>query len=347
MKKTILYSFVVAAMLVFTAAPTWGQATKFAQAGMGFLKIDVDARNAAMGGTYLGSLGAANHTFGNPAALAEVEGFEVSASLIDWIADIQMYGIGAAYTVGNIGTFGFNLVVMDYGDLRGTRPWRNGDDPSLRDQGFIDLGNFGVNEFAVGISYSRRISSQFAFGGNLRFAQQDLGNADIINAFTSEIQNVGNSLDNVIFDFGTMYYPGFRDLRFGVSFRNFSNQSDYFDQRFELPLTLDFGLAMDLLQIPADADPETSNSSLTFAMDWVHPRDFEERLHMGLEYGFSDIIFLRTGYKFNYDEEGFTAGLGVNFVAQGGYGVRADYAYSDFGDFFGNVNRFTVSILMQ
>ena len=312
---------------------------------MGFLKIDVDARNAAMGGTYIGSLGSANHTFGNPAALAEVEGFDVSASLVDWIADIQLYGIGAAYTLGNIGTFGFNLVVMDYGDLQRTRPWQAGDDPALRDQGYIDQGTFSVNEFAVGISYARKISTQFAIGGNLRFAQQDLGSVEIINAFTGGTQTIDNSLDNIIFDFGTVYYPGFRDLRFGISFRNFSNQSDYFDQRFELPLTLDFGMAMDLLQLPESA--EASTSSLTFAFDWVHPRDFDERVHLGLEYGFSEILYLRSGYKFNYDEEGFTAGLGVKFVADGGYGVRADYAYSAFGDFFEDVNRFTVSILFQ
>ena len=347
MKKIILRTILSLALIAITALPAWSQATKFAQAGMGFLKIDIDARNAAMGGTYIGSLGTANHTFGNPAAMAEVEGFDVSASLIDWIADIQLYGIGAAYTLGNIGTFGFNLVVMDYGDIRRTRPWQAGDDPALRDQGYIDGGMFTVNEFAVGISYARKISTQFAIGGNLRFAQQDLGNADIINAFTGEIQNVGNSLDNIIFDFGTVYYPGFRDLRFGVSFRNFSNQSDYFDQRFELPLTLDFGVAMDLLQLPQDVDADAMNSSLTFALDWVHPRDFDERLHVGVEYGLSDIVFLRSGYKFNYDEEGFTAGLGVQYVADGGYGIRADYAYSAFGDFFDDVNRFTVSILFQ
>lgn len=331
-------------MALGTTGMATAQATKFAQAGMGFLKIDVDSRVAAMGGTQIGGLGSANMVFSNPAGLATVQGLEVSASLIDWIADIQMYGISAAYELGNIGVFGISLVSMDYGDLRRTRPWQGGDDPSLRDQGFIDQGTFSPTEIAVGVSYARQITSQFYIGGNLRIAEQDLGSVEVINAFTGGTENVGNSLSTVIFDFGTVYYPGFRDLRFGVSFRNFSNQNDYFDQRFELPLTLDFGMAMDLLRLNGDSN---ENSELTLAVDWVHPRDFEERLHVGLEYGFSELLYLRSGYKFNYDEEGFTAGLGLRFLADAGFGVKADYAYSAFGEFFGSVNRFTVSILFQ
>ena len=331
-------------MALGTVGNATSQATKYAQAGMGFLKIDVDSRVAAMGGTQIGGLGNANMAFTNPAGLAAIQGFEVSASLVDWIADIQMYGISAAYQLGNVGTFGFTLVSMDYGDLRRTRPWQSGDSPALRDQGYIDEGSFSPTEIAVGISYARQITSQFSVGGNFKIAEQNLGSVDIINAFTGEIENIGNSLSNIIFDFGTVYYPGFRDLRFGVSFRNFSNQSDYFDQRFELPLTLDFGMAMDLLQLSGE---ENENSQLTLAVDWVHPRDYEERLHVGVEYGFSEIIYLRSGYKFNYDEEGFTAGLGLRFLADAGFGVKADYAYAAFGEFFGSVNRFTVSFLFQ
>ncbi len=339
------FNLIIAGLLALgTTGMASAQATKFAQAGMGFLKIDVDSRVAAMGGTQIGGLGNANMAFTNPAGLATVQGFEVSASLVDWIADIQMYGISAAYNLGNLGTFGISLVSMDYGDLRRTRPWQGGDDPTLRDQGFIDQGTFTPTEFAFGVSYARQITSQFFIGGNLRIAEQNLGSVDIIDAFTGEIENVGNSLSNVIFDFGTVYYPGFRDLRFGVSFRNFSNQNDYFEQRFELPLTLDFGVAMDLFRLNGE-DNETSQ--LTLAIDWVHPRDFEERLHVGLEYAFAEIVYLRGGYKFNYDEESVTAGLGVQYVADAGFGVKADYAYAAFGDFFGNVNRFTVSILLK
>ena len=186
-----------------------------------------------------------------------------------------------------------------------------------------------------------RISS--AWGGSARLAHQDLGSTDIIDDFTGNIEETDNALSNIVFDVGTLYFPGFHDLRFGASVRNFSNQNDYFDQRFELPLMLDFGMAMDVLAL-FDA-PGTRNSRLTVALDWVHPRDYSERLHAGFEYGFMDMVFLRGGYKFNYDEEGLTGGLGVRFET-GGYGVRADYAYGAFGEFFGSVHRLVFGVLI-
>jgi hypothetical protein len=329
-RSTTQFSFFVLAVLLVQGAAA--QPTKFAQAGMGFLKIDVGSRIAAMGGTHASVSQTALDAFANPAGLAFVEGFDVMAVSTNWIADINHYGLAAAYNAGRYGTIGINLVWMDYGDFRRTVPV---DDLV----GFQDQGTFSVEEFAVGLSYARTISDQFVVGGNIRLAKQDLGSVTIFDEVQGVNRDVGNSVDNIVLDFGTMYYTGFRDLRFGMSIRNFSNQSDYFNQRFELPLNFDFGVAMDLLQLSATA-PE--NSELTLAVDWQHPRDYEERLHMGLEYGFMGMFFVRTGYKFNYDEEGFAAGLGVN-VSLGGAGqLRADYAYSDFGEFFGSVNRITV-----
>ena len=321
------------------------QVTKLGQAGMPFLTIDVGSRSAAMGGTYASVNGSANDMFYNPAGLALVEGFEASTTVTNWIADIKHYGGGAAYRLGNIGTFGISAIWMDYGDLRRTIPALDAANPSAeeRNQGFIDGGTFGVTEYALGISYARQITSAFYVGGHLRYAQQDLGAMDIFNERTGEIeQDVENAVSNIVFDFGTFYYTGFKDLRFGVSFRNFSNQADYYDQRFELPLALNFGVAMDVLQLAPMAGPE-NNSSLTVAFDWLHPRDFEERLHLGLEYGFIDTVFLRGGYKFNYDSQGFTAGLGVR-AGVGGYGLKADYAYVDSNEFFGQIHRVTLGI---
>ena len=332
MKRLLTVISIFAVAMLWSPQGAFAQPTKFAQAGMGFLKIDPGARISAMGGTQASVSQTAFDAFANPAGLAFVEGIDVMASSTSWIADISHYGLAAAYNLGGIGTFGINLVFMDYGDFRRTVPV---DDLA----GFADLGTFTVNEFAIGISYARQISDQFMVGGNIRYAEQDLGDVTIFDEVQGTNRDVGNSVDNFILDFGTMYYTGFKDLRFGMSIRNFSNQSDYFDQRFELPLNFDFGVAMDLLQLGTEAP---GNSELTLALDWQHPRDFSERLHAGLEYGFMDMFFVRTGYKFNYDEEGFTAGLGVDVEIGGAGAFRADYAYSDFGEFFGSVNRITV-----
>jgi len=345
--RNTVFGFIVFCLV--SASPALSQAVKYAQSGLSYLQIAPSADVAALGGTYVANTGKATSAFSNPAGLALLEGADLSASYVAWIADIALYSMAAAYTIDKVGVFGVNLISMDYGTLRGTRPWQSGDDPALRDQGYIDLGNFTVNDFALGISYGRSITSQFFVGGNIRYARQDLSpniNVAIIDAITGNIiDNSENIVTNLIFDFGTLYYPGFHDLRFGASLRNFSNQSDYFDQRFELPLTLDFGVAMDVFPLFVDSS-DPSHSQLTVALDWVHPRDYSERLHFGIEYGFMKMFFLRGGYKFNYDEEGVTGGLGIH-LKTGGYGLRADYAYSAFGDFFGSVNRLSLSLLLR
>jgi hypothetical protein len=81
---------------------------------------------------------------------------------------------------------------------------------------------------------------------------------------------------------------------------------------------------------------------LMLAIDAVHPRDYTERVHVGLEYVYMDMFSLRGGYKFNYDEEGLTAGLGVHYNFSGVIG-RLDYAYGDFGA-FDAVHRFSFGV---
>lgn len=337
--KRLNFVLTMLIMLGFLSVPSLSEAqpVKYGQAGMKFLTIDVGARVAAMGGTAIGVTGDAAAMFVNPAGLSMVQGLDAMTGTTNWIADINHLGVGVAYGLGNIGTFGFSLVTMDYGDLRRTIPY-SGFDPEQRAKGFQDLGSFNVQEYAVGLSYARQIMSQFYIGGSVKYAYQNLGSVTIIDQFTGQETEVENDLNNLVFDFGTLYYPGFKDLRFGVSIRNFSNQVDYYDQRFELPLTFDFGMAMDLMQL-WNGD---SNNKLTLALDALHPRDYSERIHSGLEYNLSDILFLRGGYKFNYDEEGLTAGLGIQYGLSG-VRIRGDYAYSEFG-MFDAVHRFTIGI---
>ena len=342
--RKVVYTMVIAGMLSLLGSvqSAMGQPTKYAQAGMTFLKIDVSARNAAMAGTQAGITGDIGSMFANPAGLAQVRGVGVMASVNNWLADINHYGAGAAYGSPSLGTFGVSVVTMDYGEIRRTVPALVTDPISDRNQGYIDQGTFGVSEMAVGVAYARQITGQFYVGGHVRYARQDLGNVVIFNERTGENTNAENVASNIVLDIGTLYYPGFRDLRFGVSLRNFSNQSDYYDQRFELPLTFDFGAAMDLLSV-TNPDYENNTSSLTLALDWLHPRDYSERLNAGLEYGFMDTVFLRSGYRFNSDVEGFTAGLGVD-TELGDLGLQADYAYGATNNFFGAIHRVTLGL---
>lgn len=331
------------AMLMVTLLVSSSQATvtKYAQAGMPFLKIDPDGRSAGMGSAVTAVSNNALAMFSNPAGMGYTEGLDLAITQTNWIADISHYAIGAAYGLANLGTFGVNVVYMDYGDMRRTAPY-SGSDPTLKDVGYLDLGTFTVGEYAIGLSYSRRISSQFSIGGNVKFVRQDLSWSETLDVSSGEKVRTDNVQDLAAFDFGTLYFTGWKDLRIGMSIRNFSDQGRYVDQRFELPLTMSLGAAMNILSIWSD----DTTHMLNVAIDAQHPRDYEERLHLGFEYVLAEMLALRAGYKFNYDEEGLTFGVGVD-KSFGTFGVRFDYAYGAFGDFFGQVHRTSFAVTLD
>jgi len=315
---------------------------KLGQAGMTFLKIEPSAHSAAMGCASSGTLYNSSAMFSNVAMMAFVKGLDASVGQTNWIADITHMSGALAYGHSTWGTFGLSFIKMDYGTMVETFPWTDNSDLTKFTAGYYFGREFSPEEYSVGLSYARQISSSFAFGGSVKIVHQDLFESLMQHELLGDIV-VDNKQTIRAFDFGTFYYTGFKDMRVTMSVRNFSNQAKYVTQRFELPLTMTIGTAMDVMQVFA---PGEKQMKLTLAFDWLHPRDYEERVHLGAEWGFMDMLFLRAGYKFNYDVESFSGGLGVN-KEFGNYGIRVDYAYSDFGDFFGAVHRMSLGLFMK
>jgi len=164
-------------------------------------------------------------------------------------------------------------------------------------------------------------------GGQVKYAYQHLGS----NSYDDGISQK-NEVKGLAFDFGTIFYPGLQSLRLGMSIRNFSSQFKYEEESFQLPLTFMIGAAVDVLDFMGEHD-----NALLIAIDAIHPRDYTERIHIGAEYLFMNMFAFRAGYKVNYDEESFSAGIG--FVQNlGGFGLSLGYSYSDLS-VFDAVNR--------
>ena len=122
-----------------------------------------------------------------------------------------------------------------------------------------------------------------------------------------------------------------------MSFTNFSEQFKYEEEAFELPLTFKLGVAMNLFDIIGGP----SNSSLNFEVNAIHPRDYTERVHLGGEFLYANMLAIRGGYKTNYDEESFSMGFGIKYDV-GGIGLRVDYSYSAM-DAFDGISRITIA----
>lgn len=327
MKKLIILMVVIFSATIFSV-PAYSL-KKVAQTGLQFLKVDVAARAAAMGGAYTMPGNDASAMFYNPAGLASMKmDFDFFSSRIQWIADINYYAAGAAKNMGNLGTFGASVIYCDYGDdMIGTRVAAN-------EQGYDKTGSVDVGAYVVGLSYARSFTDKFSVGGQIKYASQHLGSSLLKTGGTLK----ENKVSGVAYDFGTIFHPGFHSLSIGMSVNNFSGQFKYEEEAFQLPLTFKIGAAMDIMDVVMGehSDP------LLISVDALHPRDYTERIQVGAEYWFKGMIALRSGYKFNYDEEGFAAGFGFK-QSLGGVEVKLDYAYSDMVTFDAG-NRFSLGI---
>lgn len=307
------------------ATPANAQLKKLAQTGLQFLKMDVGARAGAMGGAMTNIGFDANSVFYNPAGMGKMEyGADVLLNNTQWIADISYNSFAAAYYLEGIGTFGVHGLFTDYGDITGTIV------DFTNPEGYSETGNVQVSGYSFGLSYARNLSDRFTIGATVKFIGQSLGTNLMPDGSTKD-----NKVSGVAFDFGTIFYPGWESFRFGMSVRNFGPELTYEKEAFEAPLLFTIGAAFDFLDMF-----QVEDQVLLVSVDLLHPRDYTERVHMGAEYVFMDILALRAGYKTNYDNEGMTFGAGLYYEVSG-VNIKVDYSYGAM-EFFDAVNRFTV-----
>ncbi len=333
MRRLTTFVPVLVAALGLLAVNATGQ-QKLAQTGMKFLSVSLDARATAMGEAMTAVEAGPSSMFYNPAGMARTPGFaSVALGQVEWIADIRHNYAAATVSPwdGEYGILGLMVQTVDYGELQGTI--RDGSSP----KGYIDIGNFTPKATMIGLGYARALSDKFAIGGAVKWMRQDLGEGIIDIATNGGLVKRSDVAEIVAFDFGMDYKTGFESLQFGVVIRNFSKEARYIDEGFQLPLTFRIGMMMDVLDfIEADKDMH----QFLVSLEAEHPRDFPERVKMGGEYIFMQILSLRAGFISRADEQKFSFGVGLQKTL-GPVGLGVDYAYTPFG-VFDKVHTFAV-----
>ncbi len=315
-------------LLVFCIGKVNAEIKKVAQSGYQFLKIDADARAAAMGGAFTIVGSGASAMFYNPAGMTEgSENISFFTNHTNWLSDINYYTLGITKRLGNIGVIGFNIHTSDYGEIIGTQVADN-------TAGFVETGNVDVDASAMGVSFAKSLTDKFAVGGQVKFVSQDLG-----TTLMPDGEEKSNKTDGLAYDFGTLYYPGIKSFRFGMGVRNFSKNFKYEDDSFPLPLTFTIGVAMDMFDFIGNYGDK---NNFLVELDAVHPVDYTERLNIGFEYGYNKMLFIRGGYKFNHDTEGLSLGLGFSLRLLG-FLTNLNYSFNEAGD-FSPVNRISIGI---
>lgn len=307
---------------------------KTAQSTMNFLSVGTSSRASALGEAFTAIGSGSESMFYNPSGLTNVtKDFDIMLNYTNWIADIKYISGGVAWNLGAYGVVGFSMLTVNYGVINGTSLIGPGEG-DLYPLGYKDNGELNnVGAYAVGLSYAKAISEEFAIGGNIKIAGQNLGESN----FGSIVEE--NNATKLVFDAGVRYSTGFKGFVFGMSIRNFSTNVKREEIEEQLPLLFSLGAAFNVMEIVDDQLAETN--PVLLEVDFLHPNNYSERVNMGLEYKFHQIIAVRFGYQTNRDLASWSGGLGFN-TSISDYDIQVGYSYSEF-NFFDNVQRISLN----
>lgn len=323
----------VVLLLVLLLGTFAAESYAVSEAGVIFLMISPGARAAGMGEAFVAIADDATAVYWNPAGLAYQSGREITLMHTNWLpqfgSDLYYDFLAYRQEIEGIGVIGANVTYLNLGEQTRT------------DENANELGTFNSHEFAITVAYGTRIAENMSIGIGLRFIRSSLSD---VGAGSEKGDGKANAF---AVDLGWLYKAGFiRGLSFGLNLSNLGPKITYIDasQASPLPTNLKVGVAYKVL--------DTEFNRLTVAFDfnkllvkaykdgtsdpWYKAlyTSWDDGLKdaiygAGLEYWYSNLIALRTGY--HVDEEGkanyATFGFGIKYSL-----YRFDFGYVATGD---------------
>lgn len=284
-----------------------------------FLKIGVGARGTGMAEATVATANDASALFWNPAGIANSSENEFMAAYSAYVVDLYHQFVGVTYHLTTDDVLGLSVIGLQSDDMpvtTETQPLGTG-------------AYFKYSDIAVGITYARRMTTQFNFGITAKYVEENLAVLKI---------------QTVLVDLGTYYSTGLSSLRIGVAVTNFgsdvapdgtarlldgSSVSSF--QSFSPPTMFKVGVAYDVIN--------SGDHLLTTALQLNHPNDNAEHIRVGAEYGWKSWFFVRAGVKrtigssmFKEDEtaaENYSFGVGVH-IPMTLTTLKFDYSFTDF-----------------
>ena len=323
--KKLFYIIIVTTIISIEIKPQLFPVLGEQRAGIStaqFLKIGVGGRATAMGDAFVAISNDASALYWNPAGLTQFSENQVMFAHNQWVVDINHDFLGAVYHLDDGNTFGVSLISLSMDEMKVTTeyaPFGTGE-------------YFGFSDLAIGISYSKKMTDQFSFGGTVRYIEESLDKL---------------KMRGIMIDLGTYYWTGLGSTRFAVTVTNFGNDlapdgevvlvgnrtnSEW--QSFSPPTMFRIGFALE----PYEDD----ENRVTTSIQLNHPNDNSENVSIGAEYVWNNMFFARAGYKINVDEQNYSFGTGVNIPVSIA-NISVDYAYANFAR-LGSAHRFSITL---
>lgn len=296
-----------------------------------FLLIGPDSRAGGMGDAGGATSGDASSMHWNPAKYAFAEGKGgVGLDYSPWlrslgIQDILLAYLSGYYKIDDQQTVASSIRFFSLGEL------------TFTDNTGQAFGQYNPSEYAIDAAYIRKLSEFFSMALAARYIHSNLGSGNIStidfnpgNAFACDIAiyynkdvTLFNTNNNIawgvnISNIGTKMQYGARKNFLPTNLRISGASNFKFDENNSLAITLD----MNKLLVPTDPNSDATVPAGIFGSFTDAPGGFKEEMQEinfagGLEYWYSDLLALRTGYFYENPNKGnrqyFTVGAGLKY----------------------------------
>lgn len=256
-----------------------------------FLKEETGARSLGMGSAFCAVSDDTNNVLVNPAGLNLILFPEISAMYRSGLIDSYYSFIAYAQPFLNGGVVEFSFLLYEGGNIEII----NLDETSQTLKAEEDW------VFTVG--YGNNISETLLYGINLKAIGSNLVQQYNANAYAADIGLLFRSVDS--------------SISLGASLQNIGTKMTYDSVGEPLPFTVRMGVAYKLR--------DTNTDSWLLAGDSLF-LDNKFKYNFGLECSLFKNIFIRAGYKINYEPNYLTLGAGLNILQ-----LQFDYAYASLG----------------
>ena len=332
-------SFLLAA--VFISTLNYSQAVR--KYSNEFMNIGVDAAALGMSNTVVAATGDVNSGYWNPAGLIHLEDHQVSVMHANYFANIAQYDyLAYASPIDDRSAWGISLIRFGVDDILNTTEL-------IDSQGNIDYNRislFSTADYGFTFSYARKLPVPgFQYGVNAKVIRRIIGKFANSWGFGFD---VGLQFEKNNWKFGLML----RDITTTYNVWNI-DEDEYQKiansipgENQELPESTEItapkaqlGIAKKFIIRYDYSILAAANMNMRFAKtnDIISTDFISIDPAMGLEFGYTDLVFVRAGVgNFqnvqqldNSEKVGFQPNIGLGFKYKG---IQIDYALTDLGD---------------
>ena len=282
-----------------------------------FLTLPYSSQAAALGGKNVSyRSGDLNFSMQNPALLTNEMHKSLALNVTSYLADINFGSVIYCHNIDTMNFLSYGVQFINYGKFT---------ERNERDE---EMGSFSANDWAMYVSYGRRLSERWTAGATLK---------PVFSSYESYFSFA------LAVDLGVSYYNKEKDFSFGFAMRNIGRQlKGYYKednaQHIErLPFDISLGITQKLAHAPfrysitlhnlqkwdnyADYAKKGENENTIEKNAITFGDNLLRHFILGIEFVPSDKFFIAIGYNHQRRRElkvfenkslnGFSAGLGL------------------------------------